>query len=154
MKRIITIMLSILIIVMTSSVVSAENRPYYQATRVTYEVPGSFTAMIPMEINAGEPVAISVDDVNIAENKQIIASICYLDENDELRLTMLGESGYIPVRVFDQNGTQYTRGNNFVGQFTSNGQKYTVNTEVQNIDGLKAGVYTGNMSFEFEIIDV
>lgn len=154
MKKFMTIILSVFMIMATSTVVFAENMPYYQATRVTYEVPGSFTAMIPMEINAGEPVAISVDDVNIAENKQIIASICYLDENDELRLTMFGESGYIPVRVFDQNGTQYTRGNNFVGQFTSNGQEYTVNTEVQNIDGLKAGVYTGNMSFEFEIIDV
>lgn len=154
MKKFMTIILSVFMIMATSTVVFAENMPYYQATQMTYEVPGSFTAMIPMEINAGEPVAISVDDVNIAENKQIIASICYLDENDELRLTMFGESGYIPVRVFDQNGTQYTRGNNFVGQFTSNGQEYTVNTEVQNIDGLKAGVYTGNMSFEFEIIDV
>ena len=29
-----------------------------------------------------------------------------------------------------------------------------MNTEVQSTDGAKAGVYTGYMSFEFEIIDM
>ena len=154
MRKFITIVLSVIILMTTSTVVFAETLPYYQATQMSYEVPGSFTAVIPMEINAGDSVSISVRDVNLTEGSQIATSICYLDENDEIKLTNDDETDYIAVRVFDKNGNQYTRGCNLVGMFTADNQVYTVSTEVQTTDGAKAGVYTGYMCFEFEIIDV
>lgn len=153
MKKIVTIILSVFMIMATSTVVFAENMPYYQATQMTYEVPGSFTAMIPMEMNAGESVSISVADVNLAEGSQILATICYLDEDDEIKLSNNDDSDRISVKVYDKDGNQYTRGNNFVGAFTNSNQSYSVRTEVQSTDGAKAGVYTGYMSFEFEIVD-
>lgn len=154
MKKIITIMLSAIIFMVTSTVVFAETLPYYQSTQMSYEVPGSFTAVIPAEMNAGDSVSVSVRDVNLAEGSQIATSICYLDENDEIKLTNSNETDHIAVRVSDKNGNQYTRGNNLVGMFTADNQSYTVNTEVQSTDGVKAGTYTGYMCFEFEIIDV
>lgn len=154
MKKLTSIILSILMIMTTSTVAFAANTPYYQATQMTYEVPSSFTAMIPMEMNAGESVSVSVTDVNLAEGSQILTSICYLDEDDEIKLRNNNDSDRISVKVYDNNGNQYTRGNNFVGVFTNNNQSYSVRTEVQSTDGAKAGVYTGYMSFEFEIVDV
>lgn len=153
MKKITAIVLSIFMIMATSTVVYAENTPYYQATQMSYEVPGSFMAMIPMEINAGDSVSISVQDVNIAENSQIAVSLCYLDENNEIRLANNDGTDYVYVKAFDASGNQLTTSNNLIGIFTTSNQCYTVNTEVQSTDGAKAGVYTGYMSFEFEIID-
>lgn len=154
MKKITAIVLSIFMIMATSTVVYAENTPYYQATQMSYEVPGSFMAIIPMEINTGDPVSISVQDVNIADHSQIAVSICYLDENNEIRLTNNDETDYIYVKAFDSNGNQFTTSNSLIGMFTSSNQCYTVNTEVQSTDGSKAGVYSGYMSFEFEIVDM
>lgn len=154
MKNIITIILSAIMLMTTSTVVFAETLPYYQSTRMSYEVPGSFTAVIPAEMNAGDSVSVSVRDVNLAEGSQIATSICYLDENDEIKLTNSNETDHIAVKVFDRNGNQYTRGCNLVGMFTEDNQTYTVSTEVQSTDGAKAGMYTGYMCFEFEIVDV
>lgn len=154
MRKFITIVLLVIMLMTTSTVVLAETLPYYQATQMSYEVPGSFTAVIPAEMNAGDSVSVSVRDVNLAEGSQIATSICYLDENDEIKLTNNDATDYIAVRVFDKNGNQYTRGNNLVGMFTADNQSYTVSTEVQSTDGVKAGTYTGYMCFEFEIIDV
>ena len=154
MKKIIAIVLSIFMIMATSTVVYAENTPYYQATQMSYEVPGSFMAMIPMEINAGDSVSISVQDVNIADDSQIAVSICYLYEDNEIRLTNNNGTDYVYVRAFDENGNQFTAGNSLIGMFTTSNQHYTVNTEVQSTDGVKAGMYTGYMSFEFEIVDI
>lgn len=155
MKKIIAIVLSIFMIMATSTVmVSAENIPYYQATQMSYEVPGSFTAMIPMEMVAGDSVSVSVQDVNIADDSQIAVSICYLYENNEIRLTNNNGTDYVYVRAFDENGNQFTAGNSLIGMFTTSNQHYTVNTEVQSTDGVKAGMYTGYMSFEFEIVNI
>lgn len=52
-----------------------------------------------------------------------------------------------------KNGNQFTTDNSLIGMFTTINQHYTVNTEVQSTDGAKAGIYTGYMSFEFEIVD-
>ena len=103
MKKIIAIVLSVFMIMTTSTVVFAENTPYYQATQMSYEVPGSFIAMIPMEINAGDSVSISVQDVNIAENSQIAVSICYLDENNEIRLANNDGTDYVYVKGISKN---------------------------------------------------
>lgn len=154
MRKFITIILSVIIFMATSTMVFAETLPYYQATQMSYEVPGSFTAVIPAEMNAGDSVSVSVRDVNLANGSQIATSICYLDENDEIKLTNDDETDYIAVRVFDKNGNQYTRGCNLVGMFTADNQAYTVSTEVQATDGVKAGTYTGYMCFEFEIVNV
>lgn len=154
MKKIIAIMLSVFMIMTTSTVVFAENTPYYQATQMSYEVPGSFTAMIPMEMVAGDSVSVSVQDVNITDSSQIAVSICYLNENNEIRLANDNETDYVYVRAFDANGNQFTTDNSLIGMFTTSNQHYTVNTEVQSTDGAKAGMYTGYMSFEFEIVDM
>lgn len=154
MKKIIAIMLSVFMIMTTSTVVFAENTPYYQATQMSYEVPGSFTAMIPMEMVAGDSVSVSVQDVNITDSSQIAVSICYLNENNEIRLANDNETDYVYVRAFDANGNQFTTDNSLIGMFTTSNQHYTVNTEVQSTDGAKAGIYTGYMSFEFEIVDM
>lgn len=152
MKKITAMILSVFMIMATSTVVFAESTPYYQATQMTYEVPSSFTAMIPMEMNAGESVSISVTDVNLADGSKILATICYLDEDDEIKLRNNDESDQISVKVYDKNGNQYTRGNNFVGVFADNNQSYSVRTEVQYANDAKAGLYTGYMCFEFEIV--
>lgn len=102
MKKITAIVLSIFMIMATSTVVFAETTPYYQATQMSYEVPGSFTAMIPMEMVAGDSVSVSVQDVNIADNSQIAVSICYLNENNEIRLAKDNETDYVYVRAFDE----------------------------------------------------
>lgn len=106
---------------------------------------------IPLETNAGGSTLVSVRDANLADGKQV-ASIYYLDENDEIKLKN-NELGYVSVGVYDNNDNQYNRERSLVGMFTSDDQEYTVSTEVQCPDGLEAGTYTGNMSFEIEITD-
>lgn len=74
------------------------------------------------------------------------------DYYDEIKLRNNDESDQISVKVYDKNGNQYTRGNNFVGVFADNNQSYSVRTEVQYANDAKAGLYTGYMCFEFEIV--
>jgi hypothetical protein len=150
MKKIICIVLTCLMFIMLMPQAFALPQDY--SVTVNYEVPDTYMLYIPSEVNAGEPISLYAEQVNIVEGKQISVSLGGIDEHGFADVyNDVDPTKVIKVRFQNDGGEYFTQQNNIVAQFNNNSKPTDIvniltSVEPYNSYDLPAGSYTGGIS--------
>lgn len=145
-------LLATIIIIFSTTSVSAIETNYSQQTQLSYTYEGDYMIYIPMEVNVGNSISVSAGDVNILDNKKIVVSVGNFDSDSKIVLTNNDTGDNVYTLLKDTNYNQITMDNNIIGEFTNDEHSgKNIYTEVYFTDSVKAGTYTGYMDFYIEV---
>ena len=150
MKKVICLILIVLLCTVFTPQAFAVTQDYN--VTVKYEVPDTYMLYIPSEINAGEPISMYAEQVNIVEGRQINVSLGGLDEQGFADVyNDTDPTKVIKVKFQDDGGEKITQQNNVVAQFDNDSTSsdiVSILTSVEPYDAyeLPAGSYTGGIT--------
>ena len=158
MKKITSIIIAAIIILVASVVPAFAAEQDIQST-LTYEVPEDFLLSIPLEIEVGNTLQISLEQTNIKENKAINITIEGLDTDGYIQLNNTQYPEYsITARAYGYGGNMLNSENNLVGSLPVSevGNFIEMTSYVDGFNQLEtaAGTYTGTINFRAECVSV
>lgn len=149
MKKIISIMMVLVMVLSMGTMAFAINEEEYYSSSIDYTIDGYYIVSIPSEIHVGERTWVMADEVNITEGSTIVVEIANLDSYGYIQLTSADTSDTLNVRFINSLEGYATKELPWVGSFTSSssGTGFFFIPEAVDSYYVKAGYYTGNVDF-------
>lgn len=120
-------------------------------TTLTYNVGESYMIAIPASVAVGNDLEIRGQEVNLTQGNAI--AVHYGSENMSGNYILLTNDAGETINAkftYEEGDIMPTGGT--IGYIYSSGQVVTIHTGVENTMGAKAGMYTGSVTFSFDIV--